>query len=198
VTDRGGEGKSVAGVPHCQYAVSGNEGELVAGEIVFTPTEQDYVAANRAYLRRNIRRRLPLAVAVATLTIYMLQSLSLGGFAPWTSLVASIGIGIVIALAMWFGPELILARAAARLFRQQRTLHNEFQYRWSDEGLAHESPNGQGRIAWKDMYRWHDGETVFLFLLNARLYLFLPHRALSATEREDLRATATEFGPPLV
>jgi hypothetical protein len=45
------------------------------------------------------------------------------------------------------------------------------------------------------MHRWHDGREVFLFLLNARLYLFLPHRALNAAQIEDLRATAASFGP---
>jgi hypothetical protein len=116
----------------------------VAGEIVFTPTERDYVAANRAYLRRNIRWRLPLAIVVATWGVYLLESHSIGTLAPWSALLVALAIGLLVPLVMWFGSELIVARSAGRLFRQQRTLQNEFRYRWSNEGLAHESPNGQG------------------------------------------------------
>jgi hypothetical protein len=169
----------------------------VAGEIDYTPTEDDYVEANRDWNRSRFRRRFPRLMIVATLTCYGVISLLQGDIASWSTLGASVAVGL-LAVPVGFLIEIkwVMPIRARRLFRQHRALHRDYHYRWSDEELAYHSANGEGRVAWGDLYRWHEGRNVFLFCLNARLFFYLPRRALSDAQIVDLRETAAAFGPP--
>jgi hypothetical protein len=81
------------------------------------------------------------------------------------------------------------------MYRQQRNLHKEFQYGWSEQGLGYRTRYGSGIVPWHEVHRWSDGRDTFLFYINDRLFHFLPRRVLTAEQAEDLRWTAAEFGP---
>jgi hypothetical protein len=175
----------------------------MTGSVTFTPVETDYIAAVRAnYLHRLAARRfwvraaLAIACAVAVLAgvvfvfdgdrnAVMVASLS-GGIGGAIGLLVCIG----IAFAM-------LPRRTARLFRQQRTIHQRFDYSWTDYGLSFRSDTASGETPWSDFRGWRETGPAFLIYMNDSLFQFLPRRALTPEAADDLRATLEQSGLPI-
>lgn len=175
----------------------------MAGAVTFTPTEQDIVAATRDWARRDITRprqlMATLAVGAAAAALGIFFSLR-PNVDP--DRVAPIGIGaglaaillVVLIVAVRFAA---LPGQARRTFRQNKAIQKEHVYSWTDEGIAWRSASGEARIAWAELHRWREGRHAFLFAVSDRSIHLIPRRVLSEPEAEDLRATASRFGPPL-
>ena len=173
----------------------------MAGQVSFTPTEEDIVAGSRDWFRRAVRQpRMKGAVYVAALAGALLgAAFALQGGAPPVHALRAAGIGALAGLLL-IGSVLALRWAmlpgqALRAFRQNRTTHKEYSYAWSDEGIRWESEASSARILWCDLYRWGEGPSAFLFAVSERGVHFVPRRALSEAEAADLRETATRHGP---
>ena len=174
----------------------------MAGEACFVPSEEDAVDAGRDSFRRFLRqpaqRQTLLWLSVALGSIGLALALSRGRSFEgplWICLYVLLGLAALLALVL-LSHLARQARTARRLFRQDKSTHGEQTISWSDEGLAFRSAAGEGRIAWRDLYRWSEGRRTFLFWTSEQLCIYLPRRDLDAALTEDLRATLGRFGPP--
>jgi hypothetical protein len=170
----------------------------MAGEVSFMPTEADFVAAQRDHWRvrtggaRGFRLFLIFPAVFALLGV--INSASGDGSLVWNLVGYSIAGAIMggSAFVTWL---VIMPAYARRTYRQQRTLHKDFRYGWSEEGLSYRTKYGSGILPWHELHRWSDGRHTFLFYINDGLFHFLPRRVMTAEQAEDLRATAAEHGP---
>ena len=173
----------------------------MAGQVSFTPTEADIVAGTRDWCRRALRQpRMKGAVYGATFAGALLgAAFALQGGSPPDHALRAAGIGALAGLLL-IGTVLALRYAllpgqALRSFRQNRTALGEYRYAWTDEGISWESGAGSARILWRDLYRWGEGRSAFLFAVSERGVHFVPRRALSEAEAADLHDTAVRHGP---
>ena len=173
----------------------------MAGQVTFTPTEEDVVAGSRDWFRRMLLQpRIKGACYGAVLAGALLGAafaLQAGG--PPERALRAAALGALVALLLFGGIIAVrwalLPGQALRAFRQNKTIHNPYTYCWTDEGLSFESEAASARIAWRDLYRWSEGRSAFLFAVSERGVHFVPRRALSEAEAADLRATAIRHGP---
>jgi hypothetical protein len=167
----------------------------MAGQVSFTPEMADYIAASRAAWSRSMRQR-PFFVRLAVISLVV----AMAGFAfGWSDgtlgdAVAAAGIAVGAVLLWLFLvcglTWLLIPRRAGRLFRQQKTLNQENIFSWNDEGLSYRTPKGHSDLTWDDLHGWFERPAVFLFLLNDRLHHFVPKRALTQEQTDDLRHAA--------
>ena len=174
----------------------------MAGEARFTPSEGDAVDAGRDSFRRFLRQPaqwhtlfwLGAAIGSVGLALTLSRSQSLT-WLLWIFFSLLLGLAFLLALVV-LAHLATQARTARRLFRQDKGMHAEQVFRWTDESLAFCSDAGEGRILWRDLYRWSEGRHVILFWTTERLCIYLPRRSLDAVLTEDLRLTLARFGPP--
>ncbi|MGK6319075.1 YcxB family protein [Sphingomonas sp. DT-204] len=174
----------------------------MAGRIEFTPDADDYYRAQRTWAVRYLRsgrhwRRVGILLVIGAWVVWgvMSQVERDQRVAAIVSVAAVIGgiVGVLIANAIGL---LLLRRRSARLFAQQRTLHQPWRYDWNDEGDHWLSPTTEMRVAWRDYVAWTESPTGFLLYLNDMLYHFLPRRAFTDQQAADLSATLIAHGPP--
>lgn len=173
----------------------------MAGQVTFTPTEADVVAGTRDWFLRALRQpRMKGAIYVAALAGALLgAAFALQSAAPPAHALRGGGIGAlagllliaVILAARWA----MLPGQVLRVFRQNKTIRHPYTYHWTDEGISFESETANAHVAWRDLYRWGEGRSAFLFAVSERGVHFVPRRALSEAEAADLRATASRHGP---
>ena len=174
----------------------------MAGQITFTPNEADIVAGSKDWFRRMLLQpRIKGGFYVALLAGGLLGAafaLQAGGPPERALRTAALGalVGLLLfggILAMrWF----LLPGQALRAFRQNKTSHHPYTYCWTDEGIGWESGAATARVAWRDLYRWGEGRSAFLFAVSERGIHVVPCRVLSDDQAADLRATAFRHGPP--
>jgi hypothetical protein len=174
----------------------------MAGEARFSPSEEDAVDAGRDSFRRFLRQPaqwqallwLGGAIGLVGLALAVSRSHALQGPLRICFYIL-IGLGVALALIV-LAYLTTRARTSRRLFHQDKGVHGEHVFRWTDEGLAFRSDAGKGRIAWGDLHRWSEGRRVILFWTTEQLCIYLPRRSLDAVLAEDLRRTLVCFGPP--
>jgi len=173
----------------------------MAGQVSYTPIEADVVAAARDWFRRALlqpRTRLALfgtALAAALLGAGLtLQGGARPGYAVWVGSAAALGGFILVCLGLALRYALLPGQAR-RNFRRNPVLQCEQAFAWSDEGISWDSEVANARIAWRDLHRWGEGPSTFLFAVSERGVHFVPRRALSGAEAADLGATARRHGP---
>jgi len=165
--------------------------------MTFQPTEADFVRANRDwYLRTLMRPRTLFGVVLIGGTLAGLESLQgwIGHGVPGVLAAGVLGAGLTS--LVYLGIYLLMPRRAGRLYRQQASLQRPLSFGWDETGLSVRSANGAGLVPWSELHRWSDGREMLLFYLNDQLFYFLPHRALTAVQIEDLRAMAAAHGIP--
>ena len=173
----------------------------MAGQVTFIPTEEDIVAGSRDWFRRAlVQPRIKGALYVATLAGALLGAafaLQAGGpperalrAAAFGALAGLLLLGGILALRY-----AMLPGQALRAFRQNKTIHAPYTYAWTDDGISWESEAANACVAWRDLYRWGEGRSAFLFAVSERGVHFVPRRALSEAEATDLRETAVRHGP---
>jgi len=168
----------------------------MTGSVTFTPTETDYVGAMRANFVLAMRRRRTLRVIAITLLVFAAIGAGVGlidGSPAWYA-AGGLVYGAILFALIYLTSYLLLPRRAARLFRQQRSIHQSFEYRWSDACLEWSSAQGTGRFLWSDLHGWRETRAVTLIYMNDTLFQFLPQRALGADGAADLRATLERSG----
>lgn len=151
--------------------------------IRFRYAEADLVAANLAFYRANLRRWRTWVPAVV-MTIVALCGLAMIGWnsrgGPLWLIVGGIGGAVIAGLLIHLFNLHYLRRYSARNFTQQRSLREEFTLDWNADGFESRSDSGSQRVAWADLHRWSDAETVVMLYLAERLYIAVPKAAMSA------------------
>ncbi|HEY5712118.1 MAG TPA: YcxB family protein [Allosphingosinicella sp.] len=209
MTERRGEGKSVARVRLCPYAITRDEGELVAGEISFQLTEDDFVAAHRDWLRDRFSpkrpgldaRHISVLILIFFLPFVWLGSASGRGMLPGQNDLYAIALPILLGLAFFWLCRLSVyvsvPRVARRVFRQRASFQRAMSFAWTEQGLGSQTAHGASLIPWNEFYRWHAGEHSFLFFADELMFYFIPRSALSNAQAQDLEATVNAGEVPL-
>ena len=175
----------------------------MAGEITFTPSEQDYADANRDSFLAQLRRPRPwvrsaaivllLAAVGAALAYIDGDTDAMGTTAAGFALLGLSGI-LLICLSVY----LRLPRRTRRLYRQHKLLHKPWTYGWSEAGLSVETANGRAIYPWPDFHRRLVGRRTVLLFLNEQAFFFLPRRLLDESAVEELRSLAAAAAVPRI
>jgi hypothetical protein len=165
----------------------------MSGQVTFTPSPADYVAATRAHYFALIRSRrwliktvtmLVLLVAVATILLDFIDG-EVGWFPVIMVPLAMLTLAACISFnLLWF------PRKMRRLFAQQPLYGGETESAWSDHEFSNRGPLGTTVVQWGQFVRWKETSKSFLFYLSDASYLFVPKRALDDHLALDLRRCA--------
>jgi hypothetical protein len=172
----------------------------MAGEVEFTPSEDDYATANREWYRRQLRRgwaKFLIVAGAGGAAVGAILGLVDEGPDPLGIAASAFTyalIPLVVGPVVYGFCYLAVPRRARRLYRQNKNLQRPMRYAWSEEGLSYASSTGTGKVAWTDLHRWSEGGSSFLFLLTDAMFHFIPKRAFAEAEAEDLRSTAARSG----
>lgn len=174
----------------------------MAGAARFQPSLEDYVSASRSNFLCQLRsgatwRRIAITYLVIALLAAMAAGLIFGDW-PIALLAVPLGsaAGLLALPVCWGLAYLMMPRRCARLFAQQRTLHQLQEIGWDDSALRWQSPTTSLMMPWRDYHRWHETSKEFLLFLNEGLPQFIPHHAFEPEDAADLRKTLVEHGPP--
>ena len=165
-------------------------------EAVYTLSESDYLAANRAHIRLQFATGtgwlLPLVVGVGFGFMAVSER---AGSAPSQVMVAlSITVGIWLALVVV--TLLSLPRRSRDFYRQQRALGEETRFAWDAAGFGTASASATSRLRWDDVQRWAETDDALLLFTNALIFYPLPARAFAADDLADLRRRLGDHAVP--
>jgi hypothetical protein len=167
----------------------------MAGMIVFTPTEQDYVAASRAVLLDSllslkgalVRWIIPLCViALAAFLIVGRGAMML----PWVMTAA----GAIVIFGVPALNFVLIPGSVRRMIAKRPNLTREIRFTWGDAGIEAASATGTSRLGWPQLRRWLQGAHGFALLSGKKGMLIVPADALDAAQAADLRATLVAHG----
>jgi hypothetical protein len=176
----------------------------VAGEVTFTLTEADYVAANRDWLRGVVlRRRTLVRYSIILAVCFLIGVLGAGLYwnqPGWSDRLIG-GLAMIAYIILLIGviigsSYLLMPRRAGRLFRQQTAMQKPLGIAWSEDGLIYRSANGAGTYVWSDFHRWSDARSAILIYHTDNLFYIVPHYAIDAAQRAEIVNLLTRFGPP--
>lgn len=168
----------------------------MAGQVAFTLTEEDAVAATRDWFRRELLQpKIRLATfGIAIAAALLGAALALQGGAPpgraaWYGASAALAGMVLVGLALGLRHALLPGQAR-RNFRRNKAIQAPHVFTWTDDFVSWRSEAAGAQLDWRDLHRWSEGPSAFLFALSERGVQFVPRRALSDEEAADLRATA--------
>lgn len=167
----------------------------MAGDVRFTPTERDWIAANRAWMLLSLRRPTMIWCASIFGVAFLVSAAATVAMRQdpmplaWMALVALLYLGLQ--LLNWA----LIPRSVRRMMRQRHNIATETRFEWTAEGIEATSEAGVTRQKWPHLHRWFEGSHGFVFLLSDRLMLVLPASALTAQQRSDLSQTARRHAP---
>lgn len=174
----------------------------MSGEVAFTATKQDWVAANRLWYRHTKPRRIlkwlgPAAFVVAfTLIVLDLLVWRKAAIDTVADAVPLMFFAILVTglppLTMWLIP-----RQVARQFAQRPAMRDEAHYAWTDEHLVGATRTGTTVQPWRELHRQLRDDRSFVFLMTDQMLLLVPRRALTVEQASDLADTADRHGPKL-
>ena len=170
-------------------------------EVSFRLSAEDYVAANRDWFFKTIRRSSVRTVIFGLLGLIVaigaVQEWLTGGSADAITLVAALMLVVIVAWPLFYLiGYLTVPRRTRRLYRQHKALALPTTYNWSEEGILYRSAAGEFQMAWRDMWRWTCGKRTFLFMPNEAAFYPIPLHVLTQAQVADLRALAERHGPP--
>ena len=146
-----------------------------------TLTERGYrsVLIHLAALRL---RFVPPALGIAALLAY-----SAG---MRTEAIALFGGGIAIPIVVW-GYLAWLSGSPS-----SRALYAPVTYRFTEDGIAYASGEGDGQLAWDSVVRWKEAAGHLLIYVSGSNYLLLPTDGLASATVERIETTlADKVGP---
>ena len=169
------------------------------GRAVFTPTQADYVKANRLVLRTSRLHRwvtwlgfAMLAVAGATITLDRWRGWGIG--TAINDAVGAIAAGVT-ALALPLVWRWQVPRSVAKQFTQRPEMGAPTELTWDEDHVSFKADTGSSLQRWATLHRQLVDGSSFILLLTDRLMLLVPRRALSTDAWHDLVTTAERYGP---
>ncbi|MEO9131035.1 MAG: C13 family peptidase [Sphingomonas sp.] len=165
------------------------------GTISYFLTERDVVAARQVqYVRRAISLRSLGHNAIALLVLWFIAFSLI--FVDRESIAADALSATIFAAAALFPAALLIAlgyyragQDGRRAFRQQRTLREESQTTWSDEGLEVRTASVAVSMCWSDYESWRPEAVGYLIYLSDYSGHLLPRRSFTDEQWNDLGAT---------
>lgn len=164
------------------------------GTISFTMTEREVVAARHVeYLERAVSWR---SLGHNALVVFILWLIVFGlNFEDGEPIAAAFsatifGAALLVLMALLIALGYYRAgQHGRRVFRQQRTLREEQQVTWSDEGLDLRTASVSSSMPWSDYDSWQQETLGYLIYLSDYSGHVLPRRAFTDAQWDDLGAT---------
>lgn len=159
-------------------------------EISYTNTWEDVLAANRLRMKTPRGRQLAWAV----LALIGVAEIALGLSHPLGTDTLLIGLGLFsclayptwrLALHYWLLPQI-----SRHYYQQAAVLHEPITVAWGTHGLATQSRMATTSMPWSAYIGRREDDAILLFFQTDVLYQFIPKRALSAEQVQQLRAAA--------
>lgn len=173
----------------------------MSGEVTFTPTQRDYIEANRLWARSSRQRRPLFWVAVVVLALAVINIVfDLTAGIPLGRAVNDVLIELIAGVVLLLAPlltSMFLGRSVASMFAQRLSMADAVHARWDDEGLILSASSGLTNQPWSTLHRWVADARSIVFLPTDRMMLLIPMRSLSAEQAADLRDTAERHGPSM-
>ena len=170
----------------------------MAGEVRFTLTQADYVAANRDFFRLYIWSRRGGVRVATVLAICAAMGAASAQFDAEPPLPMAIGFAALALLLLIAGYGLcymLIGHTARRLYRQQKEIQRPQHWSWDEAGLRVETPVSTTRVPWSDLHRWAAARRAILLFLNDRLFYVFPRSALSSETAADLERSLLSHAP---
>lgn len=161
------------------------------GPVQFSLTADDYVAAVRLHLTRAFYRNRLIKVALIMGLFY--AGLIFFILGQWTWLYAAIALGAgavaaaIIALGIAATNHIVTARRSRRIFAQQKSLHDAFEFSWDETGCDLSTASARSRHPWADFRQWAEGPDGIILYQSDALFNMLPKRAFSEDALADIR-----------
>lgn len=168
------------------------------GPIRFNLTADDYAAANRLHLTRAFYRNKLLRLAAIMGLLYAALIFFILG--QWTWLYAAIAAGsgavaaAIIMLCIAATNHILIPRRARRVYAQQKSLHDEFEFSWDEAGFDLSTHSARSRHLWADFRHWAEGPDGFILYQSDALFNMLPKRAFSEEALADIRGRLNQAG----
>lgn len=158
----------------------------------FVPSERDLIDANLLWLRLELRKAGNQLFLLSGAVLFALIAWHAASDADFRPRLAAAGLGVLLwiaAVGLILGiRRLSLPRRTRRQLRQQKSLQSEARLSWSEDGIQFETAEAHSRHAWGEFASWAESETIILLFHADKIFHFIPKRALSASEIDDLRA----------
>ena len=164
------------------------------GTISFTMTEREVVAARQVqYLGRAVSWR---SLRHNALVVFILWLIAFGmNFedgepiaAAFSATIFSAALLVPVALLIALGYYLA-GQHGRRIFRQQRTLREEQQVTWSDDGLDLRTASVTSSMPWSYYDSWQQDRLGYVLYLSDYSGYVLPRRSFTDAQWDDLGAT---------
>lgn len=161
-----------------------------ADRVIYTPTYEDLLAANRLVYRPTRRRLATYALLTAIGAANV--ALSLVGPAADRSPYLEFGIALMLfapawraVLGLWLLP--VYTR---RYHAQAAILREEFTVAWSEAGLDSRTRRTTNVMPWEDYIGRREDAHILLFYQTDAMFQFLPKRVLTPAQVARLRLLA--------
>ena len=147
-----------------------------------TITEQDVISAQRLHARPTPLLSVGLlALAVGGTAIAYVQGLfSVGA-----------SVGTLIGMFGWLSALffIIIPYRSRRIYRQQKSLHQEHQFEWDDQFVYFHSNDVEGKVRWADFIKVKENRNMLSLYYSDTLFNMIPKRCFSKSEDlEDFKA----------
>ncbi|HEV3272555.1 MAG TPA: YcxB family protein [Candidatus Methylacidiphilales bacterium] len=135
-------------------------------------TTKDYADAQRLHSGF----RVYFIVALMALAIISLIVCSLGNTTDFQAWVWAGCIWLIWLLFFCVMLPRKMAKQAAKIFSQQKTLQIPYECRITDEKLYGHSEIGESRMSWEDFHKWKGNEKLILVYQSDRIFHMFPRR----------------------
>lgn len=148
-------------------------------KIVFTPSEDDLLAAYSLHIKRYSSKRLIAMLIIGAIIGLALAALE--GFEnPMTSAITIFSMiiwaAIVVAIIQFMIPRYWVPRLARKTYAQQKDLRLETTTWWDDEKLFSSNEQTRAHFEFVDMVKWLANDDTLLIYRSDHLFNFLPAR----------------------
>ncbi|MBO9100852.1 MULTISPECIES: YcxB family protein [unclassified Rhizobium] len=160
---------------------------MTQDEVSYTYRWEDVLAANRLRMQTPRRRRI-----VWTVLALMGVAETALGLVVTDVLLIGLGLFSCLAYPMWRLAlhYWLLPRHSRRYYKQAAVLQEPITVAWSALGLATQSRMVTTSMPWSAYIGRLEDDAILLFLQTDALYQFIPKRALSPDQVQQLRAAA--------
>lgn len=138
-------------------------------EFTFTVSPEDHESSQRLHLRPRPFFKVLLYIVFALVAVAFVFSIADGDFLNSDTLIMG-GLGIYLFVAYKF----IFPRKWLKVYRENKILQKEQNFRFDDEGIHAHSENGSGKVAWQDLLKWKEGKDTLLIYPASNLFYIIP------------------------
>lgn len=155
-------------------------------------TEDDYVAALKSHAAWS-RRRTFVHLALALLAVVVIVS----SFPRWPAVAGGAVLGSVLGIGVCFGISwfFYLPWKARHVFRQQKSLHEEYELSWGDDGLCVRGARVQSTVPWDNFVKKKWNDRIVMLYHSDLLFQMLPLRCFDDESWRSLAAYLERIPP---